>query len=98
MSWPTGKSEVAPSERSDEESGAVVLRSLKSYCAAETGVEKSVGTVLGQCVGEASTKQSHFSAIGTLGKPVSMVRRVSAEKRVETLRIEGNQGSAAHPR
>jgi len=49
-------------------------------------------------VGEASTKQSHFSAFGTLGKPVSMVRRVSAEKRVETLRIEGNQGSAAHPR
>ena len=98
MSWPTGKSEVAPSERSDEESGAVVLRSLKSYCPDETGVEKSVGTVLVEYVDEVSTKQSHFSAIGRLGKPISMVRRVSAEKRLEALRVESNQCSAAHPR
>jgi len=74
------------------------MRSHKSYCAAETGVENSVGTVLVQCVDDAPTKQSHFSAMGTRGKPISMVRRVSAEKRLEALHIEGNQGSAARPR
>ena len=50
----------------------VSLRSHKSYCAVKTGVEKSVGTVLVQCVGDACI-------VGALGKLVSMMHRVSGE-------------------